>query len=137
MSHHGHDQGRHGNRPADLMRRASDASGGVLLYNYSTLDSRSFQSIARVSRAMKDYGPYFVAHDVSRRAEVITPGWSDAEREVLAGADGSLLVVLINSSRKAKAKAYAVQLPAGYASEGALAGELPAGDFALIHAVRK
>ena len=122
-------------RPADLMRRASDASGGVLLYNYSTLDSRSFQSIARVSRALKDYGPYFAAHDVSRRAEVVTAGWSDAEREVLAGADGSLLVVLINSGRKAKA--YAVQLPAGYASENPLAGELSAGDFALVRAARK
>lgn len=122
-------------RPADLMRRVSDSTGGVLLYHYSTLDSRSFQSVARVSRAMKDYGPYFVAHDVSRRAEVSIPGWSDAEREVLAGADGTLLVVLMNTSRNAKP--YEVQLPAGHKAETPLAGKLPAGEFAIIKAVRK
>ncbi|MFA6928935.1 MAG: hypothetical protein WCT05_01310, partial [Lentisphaeria bacterium] len=49
---------------AKLMRRASDASGGILIYEYPILDGRSFDAISQVSQFMSQYEEFFRRHDV-------------------------------------------------------------------------
>jgi len=83
---------------AVLMRRACDATKGILIYEYPTLDGRSFAAMAAVSRIMSDHEEFFLRGE--RCAEVLQiKGFDPADYEVLQNKKGDLLVILLNPSR--------------------------------------
>ena len=82
---------------ATLMRRACDATKGILLYEYPTLDGRTFAALAAVSRIMSDYEGFFVTGDRCRD-KITIKGFDQAEYEVLRNKKGDLLVVLMNQA---------------------------------------
>lgn len=80
---------------ATLMRRACDGTKGVLIYEYPTLDGRTFAAMASVSRIMSDHGEFFTVGD--RCAEELNiHGFDRADYEVLRNRRGDLLVILMN-----------------------------------------
>lgn len=119
--------------PAALARRLCDSTGGILLYAYNTLDARSFHSIARISKVMTEHEEYFVRHDVSMRSAVKVTGLNDSGYEILKGADGSLLVALINL--KNKPGKVTVTLPEGY-EKSTIETTIQPGDF-IMEVIRK
>lgn len=80
---------------ATIMRRACDGTRGILLYEYSTFDARTMDSVAAVSRIMSRYEDLFI--NGKRNARGITLlGFDPADYEVLQGSDGALLIALMN-----------------------------------------
>ncbi len=80
----------------NLLRRAADATGGVLIYEYPTLDGHSFEAISTVSAIMAEHEPFFLRGD--RQGDALKlAGWNRAEYEVLADGQGNSLVLLMNT----------------------------------------
>ncbi|MBR7144260.1 MAG: hypothetical protein IKD10_04895 [Lentisphaeria bacterium] len=83
---------------ANLMRRACDATKGILIYEYPTLDGRSFEAMADVSRIMSDYEEFFVTGDrCSDRIAI--KGFDQADYEILRNKKGDLLVIVMNPAQ--------------------------------------
>ncbi len=82
---------------ANLLRRAADANGGLLLYCYDSMDGRSFESISVVSRIIADYEDFF-RNSKYTPEKVKLPDWPRDDYEVLSGNDGRTLVLLMNPS---------------------------------------
>ena len=83
---------------ATLMRRACDATKGILIYEYPTLDGRTFAALSEVSRVMSDYEEFFIGG--VRKAEMLNiKGFDRSEYEVLSNSKGELLVILMNPSK--------------------------------------
>ena len=58
--------------PAWLLRRAADGTGGILLFEYSTLNGESFRAVADVSKVIAMYEDFFL---YGNRKSVQIPGW--------------------------------------------------------------
>ncbi|MBO5923571.1 MAG: hypothetical protein J6Q81_03570, partial [Lentisphaeria bacterium] len=83
---------------ATLIRRACDATKGILLYEYPTLDGRTFAALAAVSRIMSDYEEFFTSG--IRKPELLNiKGFDRADYELLSNKEGDLLLVLMNPAR--------------------------------------
>lgn len=81
---------------ARLLRRAVDATGGVLFYKLSSFGGRTFYASAEISRLVAEYEDIFVADN--RRDDLIdVSGISMDEAAVLAG-EKTMLVLLMNES---------------------------------------
>ncbi|MBN2308931.1 MAG: hypothetical protein JXR94_08180 [Candidatus Hydrogenedentes bacterium] len=107
---------------ARLLRRALDATGGLLLYDRLPLDGRSWQAIAETTRLAAAHEPVFLQGE--RRA---LPGLDDAEVQ-LAAHGATTLICVMNHSREEKT--WTIPLPAGkgagtefYSGAPAAAGE--------------
>lgn len=99
---------------ATLLRRCCDATRGCLIYQYPTLDGRSFLAIAEVSRIISKYEDFFTTG--LRTPEVLTMlsrSIGDAEYEVLGDGKGNSLVLLMNLQEKPRVFDFQVNLPAG------------------------
>jgi hypothetical protein len=82
-----------------LLRCAADANYGILVYWYPSLDGRSFEAIGEVSAIMAEYEPFFLRGE--RLGDQLNlPGWSRADYEMLAGASGERLVLLMNTGNR-------------------------------------
>ena len=97
-----------------LLRRCCDATRGCLIYHYPTLDGRSFLAIAKVSRLLSKYEPFFTNGVRSpERLKMHTYGVKSAEYEVLEDGQGNLLVVLMNLQDKPRQFDFEVYAPPG------------------------
>ncbi|NMA20772.1 MAG: hypothetical protein GX927_09355 [Lentisphaerae bacterium] len=83
---------------AELMRAMCDSSGGILIYNYPTLDARSFSAQALVSRIVAENEQFFAPSQYKIAGDEIarTQG---CEAFLRADQDGNLLMVFVNLSR--------------------------------------
>lgn len=126
---------------AILMRRACDATGGILIYEYPTLDARTLDALAAVSAVMADYEAFFTRGD--RQAELLElRGFDRADYEVLRDAAGDLLIVLLNPSGSPRAFRFGVKqpLPKGllnvvtgqHTAEKTISGTIEPGGFAVF-----
>lgn len=96
---------------AVLMRRACDATKGILIYEYPTLDGRTFDAVAAVSAIMADYEEFFLRGD--RPAELLElRGFDRADYEVLRDATGDLLIALFNPTGSPRAFNFSLKQPA-------------------------
>ncbi|MBR4675876.1 MAG: carbohydrate-binding family 9-like protein [Victivallales bacterium] len=99
-------------RASTLMRRCCDATKGFLIYEYPTLDGRSFLAISEVSKVLSKYEPFFTTG--IRVPEMLKmPGVDAAEYEVLGDGQGNFLVVLMNMKDKPRDYSFEVTLPDG------------------------
>jgi len=89
---------------AELMRAMCDSRGGILIYEYPTLDGRSFAAQAEVSRIVAENECFFAPgeyHDGKNEVD-----GAGCEYFVRADKKGNLLIVFTNNSRtKADCKA--------------------------------
>jgi hypothetical protein len=83
-------------RHATLLRRALDATGGVLIYERPALDGRSWYALGETTRLVADFEELFIAH----RLESI-PGQAAASVQILKGDNCSLVCVMNESSKPA------------------------------------
>ena len=83
---------------ATLLRRAADSTGGILMYSLETLDSRTFNSVAAVSKIMAEYEEFFLTGD-RRGDEMSVPGWERDDYEVLVDPSGNRLLLLMNTGK--------------------------------------
>ena len=80
---------------AQLMRRACDATAGILLYYYPTADGRSFSALAKATTLIAAHEECFL----NRRNEVAKlqlQGGGEAEAALLSDDRGRQLIVLMN-----------------------------------------
>ena len=97
---------------ARLLRRAVDATAGVLIYNYPTLDGRSFEAIAAVSNIMAQYQDFFISN--IRANELLTVrGYVSSEYEVLGNGKGDYLIAIMNPSKNPRQFKATFKFPAG------------------------
>ena len=89
-----------------LLRRALDATGGVLIYTRASMDGRSWTAVADVSRLTADYEDVFL-----NKTSVDLPGQDAANVQIAKGAKHTLLCVM-NPSRS-KESTFALQVPEG------------------------
>jgi hypothetical protein len=80
---------------ATLLRRALDATGGVLIYTRNSMDGRSWTAVADVSRLTADYENVFL-----NKTLVDIPGQDAASVQIAKGAGKTLLCVMNFSSSK-------------------------------------
>lgn len=83
---------------AELMRAMCDASGGILVYNYPTLDGRSFSAQALVSRIVAENEQFFAPgqYELAGNEAAETSG---AEAFLRRDKQGNLLMVFVNLGR--------------------------------------
>lgn len=98
---------------ARLLRRAADATGGILLYEYSLFDGRSLEAIAEVSRIISRYEDHF---RFGRRKPYTVPGWNGDDVQVIEHRGKSLLL-LMNQSKMPKKFNSRTIVPGGIAAE--------------------
>lgn len=82
---------------AELMRAMCDSSGGILIYEYPTLDGRSFSAQAEVSRIVAENEGFFAPgeyRDGKNEAE-----GTGCEYFVRVDKKGNILIVFTNNSR--------------------------------------
>ena len=125
---------------ARVLRRALDATGGVLLYGRLPMDGRSWLAIADTTRLVAEFEDLFLT---GKRAAI--PGLDDAAVQALS--DGKTTLVCI-MNRHSKPAEYTVPLPAEagagrefYSGEEAAAGQtvncaLPPGEVAVYVLLR-
>lgn len=95
---------------AILMRRAADATKGILLYDYATFDARTMDGIAAVSKVMSAYEDIFMRGD--RDISLINlRGFDPADYEVLKGADGAMLIILMNPTNAPRKYSFSLKKP--------------------------
>ncbi|MBR6372406.1 MAG: hypothetical protein IKS20_04425, partial [Victivallales bacterium] len=95
-----------------LLRSVADGTAGVLIYNFPTLDGRSFDSFATVSRIMAEHHDFFVSG--IRANELLSiKGFGTSEYEVLGDGKGNYLVAIMSSAKSARAFKAAFKLPNG------------------------
>jgi len=88
---------------ATLLRRALDATGGVLVYDRVSMDGRSWYAVSETTRLVADYESTFLRHQLESFAE-----FDPAAVQLLRGDDKVLLCVMNQTSRE---KEYAFRLP--------------------------
>lgn len=81
-------------KKATLLRRALDATGGVLIYQRKSMDGRSWYAVGETTRLVADYEDLFIGH----RLETI-PGQDPAKVQILKG-DTRALVCIMNETSK-------------------------------------
>jgi hypothetical protein len=86
---------------ASLLRRAADSTGGILIYSLETLDARTFNAIAIVSRIIADNEEFFVTGD-RRGNDMEIPGWEHDDYEVLVNESGARLLLMMNSGKSVR-----------------------------------
>ncbi len=82
---------------ATLLRRALDATGGVLIYARHAMDGRSFYAIGETTRLIADYEELFLGHKLDA-----IPGIDSARVQLLRGEKNTLLCVLNETSKEAR-----------------------------------
>ena len=80
---------------ATLLRRACDATAGILLYNYPTLDGRTFAAVAEVSRAVAAAEECFLNGE-HHPEWVQVQGAAPEEFDVLCDGKGAAVLALMN-----------------------------------------
>jgi hypothetical protein len=120
---------------AKLLRRALDATGGVLVYTRHSMDGRSWYAVGETTRLTAEFEDLFLAHQLRE-----IPGQDPAKVQLLKGEKQSLLCVLNESS---KAAIFNFRLPAElgvgreyYSGKSVAAGSeiqltVPAGETAV------
>ena len=120
---------------ARILRRAIDATGGVLIYERRSMDGRWWYAVAEVSRLIASFEELFL----HVRPEGID-GQDEAAVQLLRGKDATLVCAMNGSSKPQK---FAIALPAElgngkefYSDESVSAGEtislsLPPGEVAV------
>jgi hypothetical protein len=89
---------------AVILRRALDATAGVLVYERTTMDGRSWAGVAAVTRLVSAYEDLFTApHDLQP-----IPGQNPDNVQVLKGKEVSLVCVMNDTAKPA---AFHLQLP--------------------------
>ena len=83
---------------AKLLRRAVDSTGGILIYESSSLDGDSLSACAEVSRIMEQYEAFI---RFGKRLGHSLPGWPEEDIQVIEH-DGRKVLFLMNSSGKAR-----------------------------------
>ena len=68
------------------------------MYSLETLDSRTFNSVAAVSKIMAEYEEFFLTGD-RRGDEMSVPGWERDDYEVLVDPSGNRLLLLMNTGK--------------------------------------
>ena len=91
---------------ATLLRRALDATAGVLIYTRNSMDGRSWQAVADVTRLAADYENVFLNKTLQD-----IPGQDPASVQIAKGAGKTLLCVM-NFSRS-KESTFTVRVPDG------------------------
>ena len=84
--------------PALLLRRALDATGGILLYEYSMFEGNSLRAIAAVSRIIARYEDFF---RFGKRRDITVNGWNADEVQIIEYRGKSVLF-LMNSGKMPK-----------------------------------
>ena len=98
---------------ATLLRRCCDATRGCLIFQYPTLDGRSFLAIAEVARNLAKYETFFTAgKHANERLTMHSPDIAPAEYEVLEDGEGNLLVALMNPQETPRQFDFEMELPA-------------------------
>ncbi len=124
---------------AQLMRRMSDASAGILLYYYPTMDGRSFSALAKVTKVVAAHEECFLRSE-NHVERLQLQGGGEAEAALLADGRGGQLLLLMNGSNKARA--ITCGLPGAKAFADVLTGKtatnpvtvtLPPGDIAAFY----
>lgn len=84
---------------AELMCAMCDSSGGILIYNYPTLDARSFSAQALVSRIVAENEQFFAPgqYELASDGTAQTQG---CEAFLRADQDGNMLMAFVNLSRR-------------------------------------
>ena len=106
---------------ARLLRRACDANGGILIYHYPSLDGRSFEAIAAISRLIADHEPFFV-HSETVKDFVNVPGFPTEDVAVLTDGRQQYLLMLLNQSQTARS--FSLNLPQYKNLRNAVNGEV-------------
>jgi len=91
-------------KKAVLLRRALDATGGVLIYERKSMDGRSWYAVGEITRLTADFEELFL-----NQRPVTLAGQKTDQIQVVKGKQHSLVCVLNESS---KALEYNFQLPA-------------------------
>ena len=96
---------------ARLARTLFDSTKGIIIYEFNTLDGRSFEASALISRIMVDYEDFFMRG--KKMPEAITiPGIARGDYEVRATADGKLLIAVMNPTKVARKFSFKLKNPA-------------------------
>lgn len=93
---------------ARLLRRACDANGGILIYHYPSLDGRSFDAVAAVSRLIANHEPFFIRSETVRNFADI-PGFPAEDVVALTDGKQRYLLMLLNQSQAARS--FSLNLP--------------------------
>ena len=96
---------------AILLRRCCDSTYGFLIYEYPTLDGRSFHAISEVSKVVSKYESFFTT-GIRFPQMLKIPGANPAEYEVLGDGKGNYLVALMNFMDKPREYSFDVAIPA-------------------------
>ena len=102
--------------PALLLRRALDATGGILLFEYSLFDGTSLRAIAAISRLAAKYEDHF---RFGTRVNHSIPGWNPDEVQIVKY-QGNSILFLMNSGKKPKKYRDRVIEPGGILAEPVL-----------------
>jgi len=89
---------------ATLLRRALDATAGVLIYTRNSMDGRSWQAVAELTRLTADYEDVFLNKTLQD-----IPGQDSASVQIAKGA-GKTLLCAMNFSRS-KESTFTLQIP--------------------------
>ena len=79
-----------------LLRRAADATGGILLFEYSTFNGKSLNAIAKVSKIIAKYEDFF---RFGIREKVKIPNWKNENVQKISYQQKSILL-LFNQDKK-------------------------------------
>jgi len=91
-----------------LLRHAADATGGILLYEYPSMDGNSLRAVCVVSRIMARYEDFF---RFGKRLPDTIPGWPEADVQFIEH-QGKRLLVLMNSGKTVR-QYHGKNIPAG------------------------
>ncbi len=130
---------------ARLLRRACDATAGWLIYEYSSLDGRTFSAVSEVSKIMADHEAFFKS-GIRAPGRLRINGFDQADCEVLEDGAGNVLIALMNPGATARSYQFEMDLPnhdgllnakTGQAVKTPVAGTLPAGGVAVFISQKK
>ncbi|MFA6928830.1 MAG: carbohydrate-binding family 9-like protein [Lentisphaeria bacterium] len=108
---------------AKLLRRACDATAGILIYSLESLDGRTFDAMATVSRIMAEYETFFLkGEQVAEKIQL--HGFDRADYEVLRDSEGKLLMALMNPTSGARPFHFKAELPPACKLVNILTGEI-------------
>jgi len=85
---------------ATLARRATDSTGGFLIYTLAELDGRSFYSIGEISRLISDCEEFFIEH--KKDNSLVNVEGISIDDVVVFTSGRKRLIILINESDKEK-----------------------------------
>jgi hypothetical protein len=85
---------------ATLLRRATDATGGFLIYTLAELDGRTFYSIGEISRLISDCEEFFIEH--KKDNTLVNVEGISMDDVVVFTSGRKRLIILINETDKEK-----------------------------------